>query len=232
MSHPVVVQLSGLFSNMIYAPSAAVTPERELAYLALVSSRAEEDDEAAHGGAVSTQNEPGSSLGASALSSGTDATLVDEPGPIASPVDMDETSQPPALDATAAQTGTSNQPAVMSSPLGSGAFVAAESTAVDPATSEPPASVAVTRETSEGPVESTALSSTVLPDGAEHGAALEPEDVVMASTEESEPKSRAIAPGTNPPPLPPRPKLPAANAPARQNSLMQFGAQQDVSMAS
>ena len=36
-------QLAQLFNAMITSPFLAVTPERELAYLALVSSRAEED---------------------------------------------------------------------------------------------------------------------------------------------------------------------------------------------
>ncbi|CAD6886734.1 unnamed protein product [Tilletia controversa] len=41
-SRKFVVQLSNLFDNMITSPAAAVEPERELAYLALVSSRTEE----------------------------------------------------------------------------------------------------------------------------------------------------------------------------------------------
>ncbi|KAE8231144.1 hypothetical protein CF326_g3845 [Tilletia indica] len=41
-SRKFVVHLSNLFDNMITSPAAAVEPERELAYLALVSSRTEE----------------------------------------------------------------------------------------------------------------------------------------------------------------------------------------------
>ncbi|KAK0537492.1 ubiquitin-specific protease ubp2 [Tilletia horrida] len=41
-SRKFVVHLSSLFDNMITSPAAAVEPERELAYLALVSSRTEE----------------------------------------------------------------------------------------------------------------------------------------------------------------------------------------------
>ncbi|UZJ56963.1 hypothetical protein CBS101457_006283 [Exobasidium rhododendri] len=46
-SHRFVKQLAQLFSNMITSPASAVTPERELAYLALVSSRVEEISEVA-----------------------------------------------------------------------------------------------------------------------------------------------------------------------------------------
>lgn len=46
-SHQFVRHLGQLFSNMTSAPTSAVTPERELAYLALVSSRVEETNEAA-----------------------------------------------------------------------------------------------------------------------------------------------------------------------------------------
>ena len=46
-SHRFVRQLGQLFSNMTSAPTSAVTPERELAYLALVSSRVEETNEVA-----------------------------------------------------------------------------------------------------------------------------------------------------------------------------------------
>lgn len=44
-SYRFVQQLGQLFSNMITAPTSAVTPERELAYLALVSSRVEETND-------------------------------------------------------------------------------------------------------------------------------------------------------------------------------------------
>ncbi|ODQ51365.1 cysteine proteinase [Saitoella complicata NRRL Y-17804] len=40
-----VTQLSGLFKSMIASTESAITPERDVAYLALVSSRDEEDDE-------------------------------------------------------------------------------------------------------------------------------------------------------------------------------------------
>lgn len=74
-SHEFILQLASLFENMISFPASAVTPERELAYLALVSSRAEEQ---AGVHAPTTQAPalpPNSESGAG--SNGTDATLVD-----------------------------------------------------------------------------------------------------------------------------------------------------------
>lgn len=60
----VLNQLAELFSNLEYCREAAVTPTRELAKLALVTSRDEEDDEIGKGGTDSSND--------------TDATLVDD----------------------------------------------------------------------------------------------------------------------------------------------------------
>jgi len=67
----VIGQLSELFSNLEYCETAAVTPTVELAKLALVTSRDEEEDEADKGGTDSSND--------------TDATLVDD-GPSRFPV--------------------------------------------------------------------------------------------------------------------------------------------------
>lgn len=60
----VLCQLADLFSNLEYCKTAAVTPTIELAKLALVTSRDEEDDEIEKGGTDSSND--------------TDATLVDD----------------------------------------------------------------------------------------------------------------------------------------------------------
>ncbi|KAG6805497.1 hypothetical protein H0H93_004690, partial [Arthromyces matolae] len=57
-------QLAELFFNLEYAEAAAVTPSMDLAKLALVTSRDEEEDEADKGGTDSSND--------------TDATLVDD----------------------------------------------------------------------------------------------------------------------------------------------------------
>jgi ubiquitin carboxyl-terminal hydrolase 25/28 len=67
----VVSHLRLLYTQLIHAEVPAIYPERELAYLALVSSK--DADEAAR--------ESGGGLGLSSTS--TDATLVDEPAPLA-----------------------------------------------------------------------------------------------------------------------------------------------------
>jgi ubiquitin carboxyl-terminal hydrolase 25/28 len=64
MSCSVLGQLADLFSNLEYSKTAAVTPTIELAKLALVTSRDEEDDEIEKGGTDSSND--------------TDATLVDD----------------------------------------------------------------------------------------------------------------------------------------------------------
>lgn len=85
-----VAQLAQLFSNMITSPAPAVTPERELAYLALVSSRVEDESDVG-----------GASIERTGNSDGTDKTLVEEPGTImstdpqvSSPTTVDPDSQP------------------------------------------------------------------------------------------------------------------------------------------
>ncbi|KDN46481.1 cysteine proteinase [Tilletiaria anomala UBC 951] len=82
-SHKFILHLAALFQNMISFPAAAVTPERELAYLALVSARAEEQDEAMRQLAVEQSTSPKTvpergSLENSTGSAGTDTTLVEE----------------------------------------------------------------------------------------------------------------------------------------------------------
>lgn len=62
--HTVLSQLADLFSSLEYCKAAAVTPTIELAKLALVTSRDEEDDELEKGGTDSSND--------------TDATLVDD----------------------------------------------------------------------------------------------------------------------------------------------------------
>ena len=60
----VVSQLANLFSDLKYSETPAVTPSIDLAKLALVTSRDEEEDEAEKGGSDSSND--------------TDATLVDD----------------------------------------------------------------------------------------------------------------------------------------------------------
>lgn len=58
-SYPVVILLKTLFEQLIHAPVSAVTPETELAYLALVPSREEVEAAAASPDASLLTNEPG-----------------------------------------------------------------------------------------------------------------------------------------------------------------------------
>ncbi|PWN53231.1 cysteine proteinase [Violaceomyces palustris] len=181
-SRKFVLELAGLFKEMIYSPALAVTPERELAYLALVSSRAEEDEEAG----LSLDDAEGSGGAATGLvtdstissgTEGTDKTLVDEPGSI-SPVQMrgpifevEPSTNPSLVEGDSAAAPSSHAPV----PDEKSAESSADKENVDPTNPHPSSLVA-------------------------------------------------------PPPLPPRPKRGETRAaPARRNSLMQLGAQQDVS---
>ncbi|PWN34823.1 cysteine proteinase [Meira miltonrushii] len=95
-SHQFVKLLSQLFSAMMTSPITAITPERELAYLALVSSAREESltefvEEDGEKGASST------ALEGSHNSAGTDTTLVEEPKTYNTDVDgntQDNTAEP------------------------------------------------------------------------------------------------------------------------------------------
>lgn len=80
-SHKFVTLLAQLYSAMMTSPLSAVTPERELAYLALVSSRVEESSEEMVGvltseepAQIDTKAEEGPQQGGD-----TDGKLVDEP---------------------------------------------------------------------------------------------------------------------------------------------------------
>jgi ubiquitin carboxyl-terminal hydrolase 25 len=87
MIHVVVAALGNLFWELEYSDTPAVTPDLELAKLALVTSKDEEEDE--HG-----RNDVGTDSSAS-----TDATLVDEPvpiGPMPPPAPPSASASPPA----------------------------------------------------------------------------------------------------------------------------------------
>jgi ubiquitin carboxyl-terminal hydrolase 25/28 len=73
LKRTVVSHLRLLYTQLIHAEVSSIYPERELAYLALVSSK-DADDGAKEG-----------VLGRELSSGSTDATLVDEPGPLAPP---------------------------------------------------------------------------------------------------------------------------------------------------
>lgn len=100
-SHKFVKLLSQLFSAMMTSPISAVTPERELAYLALVSSAREESltDIIEEEGEKEVASIP---VEGSHNSAGTDSTLVEEPKTYNSGVD--EKSQ----EVTAEPTGIQN----------------------------------------------------------------------------------------------------------------------------
>lgn len=90
MLHTVVAALGNLFWELEYTDTPAVTPDLELAKLALVTSKDEEEDE--HG-----RNDIGTDSSAS-----TDATLVDEPvpiGPMPLPAPPASSASPPASSA-------------------------------------------------------------------------------------------------------------------------------------
>ncbi len=84
MLAPVVLLLAELFQNMISFPAAAVTPERELAFLSLVSAQAEEMDEkmrakeAEPAAGAETDAAANPSNGNSADSNDTEVTLVND----------------------------------------------------------------------------------------------------------------------------------------------------------
>jgi ubiquitin carboxyl-terminal hydrolase 25 len=85
IARTVVAALGSLFWELEYSDTPAVTPDLELAKLALVTSKDEEDDE--HG-----RNDIGTDSSAS-----TDATLVDEPvpmGPALAPASLAPPSSP------------------------------------------------------------------------------------------------------------------------------------------
>ncbi|KAL9939559.1 hypothetical protein V8E36_001376 [Tilletia maclaganii] len=94
-SRKFVVQLSNLFDNMITSPAAAVEPERELAYLALVSSRTEE--------AVLSTKTPDNKL-AGPLGPMTEGAAPSAPNPDAMQTDTQVTAEPlPAADSSTGQ---------------------------------------------------------------------------------------------------------------------------------
>ena len=80
---PVINQLAELFFNLEYCEAAAVTPTVELAKLALITSRDEEEDEIDKGGTDSSND--------------TDATLVEDGPSILGPL---RTSHSPSLSSS------------------------------------------------------------------------------------------------------------------------------------
>ena len=170
-----VRQLSQLFSNMISSPASAVTPERELAYLALVSSRVEEINDIVDTGTTHSASTPAENVASMQIShptsgTGTETTLVEEPGSF-----LPERAE----QSTILQSSTK-----------------------------------AVHMPSKGDDET--LSVQGIDDGQENGIITPP----LPSTQ------------VPPPPLPPRPaekRLSPNEAGQRRNSLMQLGAQQDVS---
>ncbi|SPO35998.1 related to UBP2 - ubiquitin-specific proteinase [Pseudozyma flocculosa] len=209
-----VTHLAELFHQLIHTPDLAVTPKRELAYLALVSSRVEEDEAVAGGAAATPKVGPSQTILSeepTSISPVQEKSLLPEPsegeGATAASVDQAESMDQSETQITAPPTGTGP---VDGDPAG-------EANAADAADVPLPPSRSVTMDVSSSP------------------PAADPASIAL-------PPSRAATVAV-PPPLPRRPKradTPAAPMiasssdaavppPARQNSLMQFGAQQDVS---
>jgi ubiquitin carboxyl-terminal hydrolase 25/28 len=99
---PVISHLADLFVQMEYCEASAITPNMELAKLALVTSRDEEEDEADKGGTDSSND--------------TDATLVED-GPSRFPVsDVSPVAQAstPPLDQSNSKEGGPGSPMIES----------------------------------------------------------------------------------------------------------------------
>ncbi|KAN0065709.1 ubiquitin-specific protease ubp2 [Thecaphora frezii] len=181
-----VLHLAELFRQLIHTPDLAVTPKRELAYLALVSSNMEEDEVG------------GDDANSIPTADSSQQVLSDEPAPL-SPAQ--ETALPPATLAEAELMDQS-----------------------ETRVTAPPAGTAP----AEAAAQPSADATRATPDAAD--VPLPPSRAVTMDVR----KNAAVAP-----PLPPRPRHATTMAaqtseikvppPARQNSLMQFGAQQDVS---
>ncbi|RDB19324.1 putative ubiquitin carboxyl-terminal hydrolase 2 [Hypsizygus marmoreus] len=184
-------QLADLFFNLEYCETAAVTPTIELAKLALVTSRDEEEDEADKGGTDSSND--------------TDATLVDDVPPR---VTMSEVPQSPARSPNSVlgkrARDVERHPSAMD--LDSSA----------PASPNPDTFVSTPspRTSSSPPPLQSPGSSTIQPEASGSGSLSQIEvDVEMRATP---------APGSKPPPLPPRKPVETSD------SVMMFGKQHDV----
>lgn len=244
-SQKFVQQLALLFDAMMTSPALAVSPERDLAYLALVSARAEELDGppagAAEDGAAEADRPSGEQdvvtspveeRNGSAIkgpSPGHDVLAAEgEPGPMdLSRADsaVQEPLQPVAEDdASMKDVEVHTQPPTgMLVDLRPAATDAQGTNDPDPAQAEAnvgtsaPATDIVT---GDAPLEESARPATEISHPNQY-------DEVLPSYE---PPSHAP-----PPPLPPRPTTTAASAnsapneASRKNSLMSLGAQQDVS---
>lgn len=168
-----VAQLCQLFETMITSPAAAVTPERDLAYLALVSARVEELEKEASMSAVmetAAGGAPPEQAAAEPLPASKQARTDESPG-----MDLDKKAEMKEAEAIAARRRLS---------LSTGT------------------------ESTHDHVDDPTVKEADGADSMDAGASRQP------------------------PPLPPRPKF-DSNAPTpradRRNSLMQLGAQQDVS---
>ncbi|KAG6829774.1 hypothetical protein H0H92_003564 [Tricholoma furcatifolium] len=219
----VINQLAELFFHLEYADQAAVTPSIDLAKLALVTSRDEEEDEADKGGTSDSSND-------------TDATLVDDalgPAPAAR-VAPPEDARSPTLSASASasvlgkrsrdvtvtmSTSTERQPSVMDLDLDSPVTFPSSPTREDMTLSS-----ASTSRMSDSPPPLMSLEQ----DGHGHGPSM-PEASGSGTSrngqgdvEMKDATATAVVASAKPPPLPPR------KATQTSDSVMMFGKQHDV----
>lgn len=194
-----VQHLARLFDAMVTSPALAVTPERELAYLALVSSRTEAQEE----GQEDT----------------TPAVVVTE-----EPAEMSTTSVD-AQGATVTDTQVQQRRNTEFTPANSSAEVVRSKT--DPeegVTGADAAAAAAAATPSDVEMDGGGTASGI---DADPRASIAPTDSISTPPLDSKPPHSSLPPP--PPPLPPRPAAASAAVAERRNSLMSLGAQQDVS---
>ncbi|KAA1097497.1 ubiquitin-specific protease ubp2 [Puccinia graminis f. sp. tritici] len=202
-------QLQGLFREMISTPLSAVTPERELAFLALVLSK----DESPMSVPTTTTNANHNS------SASTDATLVDDQPVILGPT-FNATPSPPANVASAGSSTVLGKRKSESSGSDDGHSTSRNLMDVD---SVPPATA---DKELIGPTKDLAMagSSPILPtsepDPPPPPKATAPLIIDLTDDSNNPPP---------PPPLPPRPNRSKSVTAIESGSHMMFGRQNDVS---
>lgn len=208
----VVVLLKTLFEQLIHAPVSAVTPETELAYLALVPSREEAEAAAEPILAGPSSAEP------DAIQTDSPASAASAPPPVASPAESSEMVKSPS-SVLGKRKNDDEEDEVMQTELQSPTLSRSNQVLGERDMNRPTGSVVAADDSAQTPS-----------DGAEDDAE-QPRIKRGRSLEnrEQDPQPSQQAP----PPLPPRPALPAPDTKRQElerqvSSYMSFGRQNDV----
>lgn len=206
----VVSQLSSLFWHLENSEAPSVTPSLELAKLALVTSKDEEEDDPERGGTDSSHS--------------TDATLVDEPVPSSSlrdsPEPVPRSSSNPASPSSASSVLGKRSRGPGRKQTGSSGHD--DSILVETVNSDKEEFVLVPRRSSstDGPIASGSHTPSTMRDSDTPATTKDDDNDVEMITADPTPSTKQAV--VKAPPLPPRPKT------EYSTSEMMFGRQHDV----